>query len=99
MHDVAHPKGNKYRQANAGTKSKSASIVLSQLKTFYAKLNIAMHSEQRCCKLTLDLLSDNTKLRQIPVSHRDSPNSLAKLQCMNKRLDKTSGVWKNDALA
>ena len=51
-----------------------------------------MLSEHLCCKLTVDLLSDNIKLRQIPVSHRDSPNSLAKLQCMNERLDKTFGL-------
>ena len=32
------------------------------------------------------------------MSRRDSPNSLAKLQSMNERLDKTFGVWKRDAL-
>ena len=32
------------------------------------------------------------------MSRRDSPNSLAKLQSMNKRLAKTFGVWKKDAL-
>ena len=46
----------------------------------------------------LDIFIDNNKLRQIPVSRRDSPNSLAKLQSTNERLYKTFGVWKKDAL-
>ena len=79
-------------------KWKSASIVLNQLKTSYAKANIPMLSDHQCCKLILDLFIDNNKLRQIPVSCRDSPNSLAKLQSMNESLDKTFGVWKKDAL-
>ena len=58
-----------------------------------------MLSDHQCSKLILDLLSDNNKLQQIPVSHRDSPNSLAKLQSMNVRLNKTFGAWKKDALA
>ena len=77
---------------------KSASIVLSRLKTFYAKANIAMLADHQCSKLILDLLSDNNKLRQIPVSRRDSPNSLAKLQSMNERLYRTFGAWRKDAL-
>jgi len=40
-----------------------------------------------------------TKLRRIPVSRQDSQNSLAKLQSMDERLDKTFAVWKKDALA
>ena len=79
-------------------KWKSASIVLNQLKTSYTKTNIPMLSDHQCCKLILDLLIDNNKLRQIPVSCRDSPNSLAKLQSMNESLGKTFGVWKKDAL-
>ena len=58
-----------------------------------------MLSDHQCCKLILDLLSDHNKLRQKPVSRRDSPNSLAKLQSMNERLNKTFGAWKKDALA
>ena len=58
-----------------------------------------MLSDHHCSKLILDLLSDNNKLRQIPVSCRDCPNSLAKLQSMNERLNKTFGAWKKDALA
>ena len=58
-----------------------------------------MLSDHQCCKLILDLLSDHNKLRQIPVSRRDSPNSLAKLQSMNERLNKTFGAWKKDAFA
>ena len=57
-----------------------------------------MLSDHLCSKLILDLLSDNNKLRQIPVSRRDSPNSLAKLQSMNERLNKTFGARKKDAL-
>ena len=58
-----------------------------------------MLSDHQCSKLILDLLSDNNKLRQIPVSCRDSLNSLAKLQSMNERLNKTFSAWKKDALA
>ena len=58
-------------------KWKSASIVLNQLKTFYPKANIPMLSDHQCCKLMLDLFIDNNKLRLIPVSRRDSPNSFA----------------------
>ena len=43
-------------------KWKSASIVLSQLKTFYAKANIPMLSDHQCCKLIVDFLNDNKKL-------------------------------------
>ena len=80
-------------------KWKSASIVLSKLKTFYVKANVATFSDHQCSKLILDLLSDDNKLRQIPVSRRDFPNSLAKLQSMNERLNKTFVAWKKDALA
>uniref|UniRef100_UPI00358EEBE8 uncharacterized protein n=1 Tax=Myxine glutinosa TaxID=7769 RepID=UPI00358EEBE8 len=79
-------------------KWKSASIVLIQLKKFYTKANIPMLSDHQCCKLILDLLNDNNKLRQIPVSRRESPSTLAKLQTMNERLDKTFGVWTKDAM-
>ena len=54
-----------------------------------------MLSEHQCCKFMLDLLSNNSKLRQIPASFRDSPNSLAKLHFTRKIF----GVWKKDALA
>ena len=80
-------------------KWKSVGIVLSQLKTFYVKANIAVLSDHQCSTLILDLLSDNNTLRQIPVSRGDSPNSLAKLQSMNERLNKIFGAWKKDALA
>ena len=58
-----------------------------------------MLSDRQCSKLILDLLSGNNTLRQIPVSRGDSPNSLAKLQSMNERLNKIFGAWKKDALA
>ena len=75
-------------------KWKSASVVLSELKTFYAEPNIAMLSDHKSCKLILNLLSDNDKLWQISVSGRDSPNNVAKLQSMNERFYTTFGVWK-----
>ena len=77
MYDVAHPKKVCEGKQTQAPKWKSASIVLSQLKTFYAKTNIAMLSDHHCYELILGLLNDNNKLRQIPVSRRDSPNSLA----------------------
>ena len=57
-----------------------------------------MLSDHQRSKLVLDFLSDNNNLQKIPVFRQNSANSLAKLQSMNKRLNKTFGAWKEDAL-
>ena len=78
-------------------KWKSAKIVLTQLKVFYLKGNIPMLSDDRCCSKILELYEDNKKLRDIPISRRELPNTQSKLEAMKETLAKMFKLWPKDA--
>ena len=80
-------------------KWKCAAAVLTQVKEFYAKANVPVMSDCRCIKIMLGLLEDNAKLRQIPQSRRENPNTLEKLQIMSDHLEKTFSCWPQDAMS
>ena len=82
---------------NLRTKYKAASTVLGQLKVFYAKANIPVLSDTRCCASILELMNECEKIKQIPKCRREKQSTLDRIEGMNSRLDETFGIWTNDA--
>jgi hypothetical protein len=95
MWNVQNEIPNTYEKSKI--KWKCAKIVLTQLKVFYLKGNIPMLSDDRCCSKILELYEANKKLRDIPISRRESPNTQSKLEAMKETLAKTFQLWPKDA--
>lgn len=75
------------------TKWDCSKLVFAKIQPFYEKANVPLICDRKACEKILKLHDDNSKLRQIPKSHRGMPTVLRKVQEHEQCLSKTFPLW------